>query len=244
VYLENIIESGPRAGIHVIAQIQWPKYEASRYDPPLNKALQSGAILTPSETNWQCSFGKETIAFSPDETPGMQIFENILPQIKTMVAKTSQMVEYSETDSLAPLKVFLCHSSGDKELARELYRKLHIESWMRPWLDEEKLLPGQNWDLEIKEAVAKSDVVIVILSNNSVNKEGYVQKELHIALDIAQEKPEGTIFIIPLRIEDCMAPSRLRTLQRLDYFPFEQREKEYHRLLQSLRTRYETLQSK
>jgi len=36
-----------------------------------------------------------------------------------------------------------------------------------------------------------------------VTKEGYIQKELRRVLDIALEKPEETIFIIPLRLEEC-----------------------------------------
>jgi hypothetical protein len=45
-----------------------------------------------------------------------------------------------------PLRVFLCHSSGDKQAVRDLYRRLRGDG-LDPWLDEENLLPGQNWDL-------------------------------------------------------------------------------------------------
>jgi len=54
-----------------------------------------------------------------------------------------------------PLKVFLCHASQDKTLVRELYQKLSAEGWIDPWLDEEKLLPGQDWDLEIEKAAVE-----------------------------------------------------------------------------------------
>lgn len=42
------------------------------------------------------------------------------------------------------LRVFLCHASQDKPIVRTLYRKLAAEPWIDPWLDEEKLLPGQD----------------------------------------------------------------------------------------------------
>jgi len=48
------------------------------------------------------------------------------------------------------LKVFLCHSSNDKPAVRELYARLNAEGWIDPWLDEEKLYPGQDWDREIE----------------------------------------------------------------------------------------------
>ena len=69
------------------------------------------------------------------------------------------------------LRVFLCHASQDKPIVRELYQRLLAESWIDPWLDEEKLLPGQDWNLEIEKAVETSDAVIVCVSSTSVAKE-------------------------------------------------------------------------
>lgn len=139
-----------------------------------------------------------------------------------------------------PLRVFLCHSSNDKPAVRELYQKLRAESWIQPWLDEEELFPGMDWETEIEKAVEASDVVIVFLSNNSINKRGFVQKELRYALDIALEMPEETIFIIPLRLEECTPPRSLRDWQFADYFK-GQSEKGVERLLVSLKLRADNL---
>ena len=84
--------------------------------------------------------------------------------------------------STRKLKVFLCHASEDKPIVRELYKRLKTEDWIDPWLDEEKLLPGQEWDMEIENAVRNSDIVVVCLSIKSTVKRGYVQKELNFAL--------------------------------------------------------------
>jgi hypothetical protein len=135
------------------------------------------------------------------------------------------------------LHVFLCHSSQDKPIVRELYQRLLTEGWIDPWLDEEKLLPGMDWDLEIEKAVESADAVIVCLSNNSITKEGYVQRELKFALDIALEKPEGTVFVIPLRIDSCEVPRRIRSWQFVDYFPENRKDWSYNRLLKSLKLR-------
>ena len=134
------------------------------------------------------------------------------------------------------LKVFLCHASQDKPIVRELCQRLNAEGWIDPWLVEEKLLPGQDWDMEIEKAVEAADAVIVCLSSRSINKEGYIQKELRFVLDIALEKPEGAIFVIPLRLDECDIPRRLRSWQYADYFP-SNRESAYDRLLKSLQTR-------
>ena len=53
----------------------------------------------------------------------------------------------------------LCHASQDKPIVRELYQRLLAapqggdKGWIDPWLDEEKILPGQDWDIEIEKVV-------------------------------------------------------------------------------------------
>ena len=139
------------------------------------------------------------------------------------------------------LRVFLCHSSQDKPVVRELYQRLNAEGWIDPWLDEEKLLPGQNWEMEIEKAVETTDSVIVCFSTNSINKEGYIQKEMRKVLDIFAQKPDGTIFVIPLRLDDCKPPARLQALQYVDYFPNEQKTTTFQKVLKSLDLRLSTL---
>ena len=140
--------------------------------------------------------------------------------------------------AIRKLRVFLCHASQDKPAVRELYKKLTAETWIDPWLDEENLLPGQDFDLEIYKAARETDAIIICLSKVSVAKEGYVNKEIRRALDASDEKPEGTIYIIPLRLDDCN-PSfeRLKKLHYLDYFTPNAHEK----LIKSLRLRADTL---
>jgi len=135
------------------------------------------------------------------------------------------------------LRVFFCHASQDKPVVRELYQRLLAEPWIDPWLDEEKLLPGQDWNMEIEKAVEAADVVLVCLSQKSVSKEGYVQRELRFALDIALEKPEEVIFVMPLRLDECELPRKLRSLHYVDYFPAGNRDRAYQRLMQSLKLR-------
>jgi hypothetical protein len=114
------------------------------------------------------------------------------------------------------LRVFLCHASEDKAPVRSLWRTLG--SWgHEPWLDEEQILPGQDWEREIRHAMKQAHIVLVCLSPRS-EKKGYVQKELRRALDIADEQPEGTIFIIPVKLESCSVPERLTRWQWVDLF--------------------------
>ncbi len=133
-------------------------------------------------------------------------------------------------DSKRPLKVFLCHASADKPTVRDLYNRL-LADGVDAWLDAESLVPGQNWQVEIPKAIREADVVIVCLSEKSINKEGYVQKEIKFALDVADEKPEGTIFIIPARLEECNYLESLKRFHGVDLFE----ERGYGYLMRALR---------
>lgn len=114
-----------------------------------------------------------------------------------------------------PLKVFLCHASTDKPKVRELYRYLKKRG-IQPWFDEEDLVGGQDWQVEIPKALATSDAIIICLTKNSVDKEGYIQKEIKFALDKALEMPEGRIFLIPVKFEECEVPFTLSRYQWVD----------------------------
>ncbi|HPP63298.1 MAG TPA: toll/interleukin-1 receptor domain-containing protein [Anaerolineales bacterium] len=51
-----------------------------------------------------------------------------------------------------PLKVFLCHAHADRDRVHALYDRLTTDG-VDAWLDKEKLLPGQDSELEIRKAV-------------------------------------------------------------------------------------------
>jgi TIR domain len=113
------------------------------------------------------------------------------------------------------LKVFLCHASEDKSAVRVLKERLGDRGY-RAWIDEKDIPPGAEWDVAIRDAIRDSHVVLVCLSRTSVEKTGYVQKELRVVLDRAEEMPEGRIFVIPVRLDDCAVPKRLARWQRVD----------------------------
>lgn len=135
------------------------------------------------------------------------------------------------------LRVYLCHAQQDKPAARKLYDRLLAESWIDPWLDEKKLKTGDDWTIEMEKAIEQADAVLVFLSRVSVMKEGFFQKEIKYAIDLAEEKPEGAIYVIPVRVDDADVPRRLRLLQWVDLF-----EKNGQSLLvESLRRRANSL---
>ncbi|HXF84844.1 MAG TPA: SUMF1/EgtB/PvdO family nonheme iron enzyme [Anaerolineales bacterium] len=135
------------------------------------------------------------------------------------------------TEAKRPLKVFLCHAHADRDAVRTLYARLRREG-VDVWLDKEKLLPGADWEYEIRKAVREADVVVVCLSKQ-FNQAGFRQKEVRLALDTAMEKPEGEIFIIPARLEECDVPESLSRWHWVDLFESDG----FQRLMLALRVR-------
>jgi len=135
------------------------------------------------------------------------------------------------TESKRPLRIFLCHSPTDREVVHALYARL-INDGMDVWLGKENLLPGQDSELVIRKAVSSADVVIVCLSMG-FNQAGYRQKEVRIALNEAEMQPEGTIFIIPVRLEECEILESIKRWAWVDLFEVDA----YEKLILALRVR-------
>ncbi len=115
-------------------------------------------------------------------------------------------------------QIFISYSRLDESPAMKLYDSLSRQGFS-PWLDKMSLLPGQTWESEIKNAIQKSNFVILLLSRNSLDKQGYFHKEIRLALDALETIPSGKIFLIPARLDSCDVPAFLRTVQWVDLFP-------------------------
>ena len=128
------------------------------------------------------------------------------------------------------LNVFLIHTHRDRETVHDLYAHL-AKDGIKPWLDAERLLAGQDWKYEIRRTILISDVVIVCLSKKFIRHQGYCQEELKIALKKANLLPIGETFIVPVRLEKCDTPEPLRRWHRVDLFEANG----YKKLTRSLR---------
>lgn len=108
--------------------------------------------------------------------------------------------------------IFLSYASPDYDRVYEYFTAL-VGQGLDPWLDKEKLVAGQNWDFEIKRALARAAIIVVFLSKSSVLRRGYVQREIRIALDQALNKLHDDIYVIPVMLDDVPIPPQLEDIQ-------------------------------
>ncbi|NET47634.1 MAG: toll/interleukin-1 receptor domain-containing protein, partial [Merismopedia sp. SIO2A8] len=119
--------------------------------------------------------------------------------------------------------IFISYAREDQEVAKRIYKDLKSEGY-DVWIDCENLLGGSNWQVEIKKSLRSSRYAIVLLSQYSTTKKGYINREIREALDILDDFPESETFIIPCRLEKCEpGHQRLNDLQRIDFFPSYER---------------------
>jgi TIR domain len=116
-------------------------------------------------------------------------------------------------------KPFISYAREDRDVAIRMYGDLR-RAGAEPWLDALELMGGENWEFAIKRALRDSTHCVALISHNSVNKKGYVQKELREALSILEEFPPGAVFLIPVRVDHSQPThEKLRELHWIDLFP-------------------------
>src|SRR3954463_6296184 len=98
--------------------------------------------------------------------------------------------------------IFVSYAKPDREIVREVIRFLD-SAGLDTWFDERNLLAGQEWQTVIREAIGDSALFLLCLSTNSVNRTGFCQKELRISLEMADRRPDGQVFIMPVRLNAC-----------------------------------------
>jgi hypothetical protein len=134
-------------------------------DVPNTDVINS--ILVKHESGYQVV--GDTIVSTAEQSPSATNAEQSHDEkFSKPVRYSAPQPEVKKAKDAPVLRAFLCHSSGDKNAVRKLYKALSNDGFL-PWLDEEDLIAGQDWDAEIKKAVRKSHVVIVCLSPTSTS---------------------------------------------------------------------------
>lgn len=104
--------------------------------------------------------------------------------------------------------IFFSYSRDDSEFVLTLAKNLR-QSGANIWLDQLDIKPGTRWDKSIEAALKNSSTLLVILSKNSVESTN-VMDEVSFAL-------EENKTVVPVLLEECDIPFRLRRLQFADF---------------------------
>lgn len=114
-------------------------------------------------------------------------------------------------------RLFLSYAREDVDRVTQLYDDL-MDAGYHPWMDTKDIVAGERWEHSIWKAVRNADFVLACLSTRSVGKRGFLQKELKRVLSIWEEKLEDDIYLIPIRLDECIVPENLADFQWLNLF--------------------------
>src|SRR5258706_1289619 len=104
---------------------------------------------------------------------------SLLAALITLIGSQKQSPKASKSKG----RVFLSYASEDEERVGLLYKRLQAEGF-EPWMDVERLTAGENWISAIDRAIENSDFLVALISKNSLDKRGFMQKEMKFVLDL------------------------------------------------------------
>lgn len=103
---------------------------------------------------------------------------------------------------------FVSYHRKDGEFALRLATELKAAG-ASVWLDQDDLLPGQDWIRAVEDALTNCPRMLVILSPDSVNSKNVLDE---VSFALASNKA-----VIPIMYKDCVVPFRLKRLQCVDF---------------------------
>lgn len=109
---------------------------------------------------------------------------------------------------MASKTTFFSYSRDDSDFVLKLAKDLR-KAGAKIWLDQLDITPGSRWDASIESALNTASNMIVVLSTSSVASHN-VMDEVSFAL-------ESNKNVIPVLLNECNTPFRLRRLQRIDF---------------------------
>lgn len=129
-----------------------------------------------------------------------------------------------EVSPSGKLRIFMSYSWADKERVEQIHDLLASRG-AQPWIDRENIRGGSDWELSIKDQMRQSQRVLIFVSCASVHKAGFAWAEMRLAARIAEEQPEGTDFVIPVKLDNCRLPDLLSRWHCIDLFEPEGADK-------------------
>ncbi len=115
------------------------------------------------------------------------------------------------------VQIFLSYARADEEAVKSIYHGLR-DAGFQPWMDIMAHIPGEPWRSSIRRALVESQVLLVFISGNSINRRGEIQKEIQSAFDFWNEKSNSESFLLTVLLEDSDIPDILKDAQRIVLF--------------------------
>jgi hypothetical protein len=124
-----------------------------------------------------------------------------------------RMVDLRYGNNTNGAKVFISHSSKDKQIATWISTDLKAAGHT-PWIDDSSIMVGESIPKKITQGISECDFVVVILSEHAISS-NWVEREWQTKY--WDEVNNNTVHILPILHEDCEIPELLKTKRYADF---------------------------
>lgn len=111
-----------------------------------------------------------------------------------------------------PSGIFISYSSKNKDIAERIANGLNALNYA-VWYDAWAIGPGDSIIQKINEGLAENDILLILLSPDSVSSE-WVKRELDTAL--THQLSGQNVTVIPILIEKCAIPATLKAVRYIE----------------------------
>ena len=136
-------------------------------------------------------------------------------------------------------RVFISYAREDAALASRVFDALQ-KAYFEPWLDQESLQGGDDWNKRIENDLDASDFVLVLYSPEFCRKtDSYVNKEVALACERAL-RVRGS-FLIPVRTAPIAEEDRVDALRKFDEMELRETDfdEDFAKVVSTLKREYQ-----
>ncbi len=136
-------------------------------------------------------------------------------------------------------RVFISYAREDAALASRVFDALQKE-YFEPWLDQESLQGGDDWNKRIENDLDASDFVLVLYTPAFCQKtDSYVNKEVALACERAL-RVRGS-FLIPVRTAVLSEDDRVDALRKFDEMELREKnfDEDFSKIISTLKREYQ-----
>lgn len=156
-----------------------------------------------------------------------RVREHLIKQVHVLAQKPEEKVN-------AP-KLFLSYVREDINRVEPIYEALKVIGRFDVWMDVKDIMPGQLWAEEITKVIRGIDFFLVFISRNTFQREGFIQKEIRMALEKDKRLPQNGTALIPVRLDPVEPVAPLNQIQWIDVFS----PNDYQKLISFIKSAWE-----
>lgn len=156
--------------------------------------------------------------------------EHLMRQVLQLTESGAKSAPSIAPSTPQPARIFLSGAHEDAERVTRVYKAL-VAAGFAPWMDAYDMSPGDDWSREIDVAIRAADFCLIFVSETSVSRAGYFNRETRTIFEVNDYREAR---IIPVRLDPVELPQQFAKSQPVDLL----RPDDLHKLVDQLKAEW------